>query len=148
MQDLSLHILDIAENAIRAKAKKIKIEILKAEDKDRLTLKIEDNGLGMDEETAKSAADPFFTTKEGKKTGLGLALLAQAAQQSGGSLIIKSKKGVGTKVKAVFKISHPDMLPMGNILETIAVLVAGNSEVRFIYHYKKGDYSYNFDSLK
>ncbi len=148
MQDLSLHILDVAQNAIRANAGKIEIEVLEDPIKDQLILTIKDNGIGMDEETAKKAVDPFFTTKGGKKTGLGLALLAQSAQQAGGNLEIKSERGIGTRIRAVFKLSHADMKPMGNIAETLAALVAADSKVQIIYNYKKGDYTYYFDSCK
>lgn len=148
MQDLSLHILDIAENAIRAKAKKIIIEIVEDDSQDQLILCIRDNGEGMDEEKAKKARDPFFTTKTGKKVGLGLALLSQAAQETGGYIKIESEQGKGTKVTASFKLSHPDMKPTGDILETIVTLVAGNPSIQFIYDYKKGDYNYHFDSYK
>ena len=148
MEDLSLHILDIAENAIRAKPKKIEIEILEDEIKDELIIIIKDNGRGMDEKTVKKVLDPFFTTKNGKKVGLGLSLLSQAAQQAGGNLKIDSKQGKGTKITAIFKLSHPDMKPMGNILETMAALITGNPTIRFIYDYKKGDYNFHFDSDK
>jgi len=112
-----------------------------------LTVKIEDNGLGMDRKILKKATDPFFTTKENRKFGLGLSLFSQAAKQAGGSIKIKSKKGAGTKIMAVFKLSHPDMKPKGDVLETIAALVAANPKTRFIYKYKKGDRSYCFDSF-
>jgi signal transduction histidine kinase len=146
MKDLSLHILDIAENAIRAKAKKIGIEILEDEAADRLFVIVEDDGLGMDAQTLKKARDPFFTTKDRKKFGLGLALLHQAAEQAGGALVIDSQEGKGTKVTAVFKRSHPDTKPLGNILKTVAALVATNAGVRFIYEYKKGDDRVHYDS--
>ncbi len=146
MEDLSLHILDIAENAIRAAAKTIAIEILADEDEDQLTVCIKDDGRGMDEETAKKVLDPFFTTKSGKRVGLGLALLAQAAQQTGGELTIDSEQGVGTEVTAIFKLSHPDMKPMGDILETMAALVMGNPSIRFIYDHRAGDQDLHFDS--
>ncbi len=148
MEDLSLHILDIAENAIRAKAKKIIIEVLEDESKDQLTICIKDDGKGMDKQTVKKVLDPFFTTKSGKRVGLGLALLSQAAQQTGGDLKIDSEQGKGTKITAIFKVSHPDMKPMGNILETMAALIAGNPSIGFIYDYKKGDHNFHFDSYK
>jgi signal transduction histidine kinase len=148
MEDLSLHILDIAENAVRAGGKKIMIELLEDQSNDRVTLSIEDDGQGMDEETIDKVLDPFFTTKNGKDVGLGLALLSQAAQQAGGELKINSEKGRGTKVTAVFQLSHPDMKPIGDILETMAALVSGNPSTRFILDYKKGDYSYHFDSFE
>ena len=147
MQDLSLHILDIAENATRAGGSKIVIEILEDESKDKLTVCIQDNGKGMNAETIKKALDPFFTTKGGKKVGLGLSLLAQAAQQAGGDLKIDSEEGKGTKVTAVFQLSHPDMKPIGNIIETMTVLVAGNPSTQFVLNYKNGDDNYHFDSF-
>ncbi len=148
MEDLSLHILDIAENAIRAGAKKIMIELLEDQGNDRLTLSIKDDGKGMDKEAVNRALDPFFTTKDGKDVGLGLALLSQAAQQAGGELKIDSEEGKGTKVTAAFQLSHPDMKPIGDVLETMAALVAGNLSTQFVLDYKKGDYSYHFDSFK
>ena len=146
MEDLSLHILDIAENAISAEAKTVTIEIVEDEDKGELVVCIEDDGKGMDEETVEMVLDPFFTTKNGKRVGLGLALLSQAAQQTGGDLKIDSKQGVGTKATATFKNSHPDMKPMGDILETLAALVAGSPSIRFVYDYEKGDDRIHFDS--
>ncbi|MHC4751258.1 MAG: ATP-binding protein [Planctomycetota bacterium] len=148
MEDLSLHILDIAENAIRAGGKKIMIELLEDQSNDRLILSIQDDGKGMDEETVNRALDPFFTTKDTKEVGLGLALLSQAAQQAGGELKIDSRRGKGTKVTAVFQLSHPDMKPVGDVLETIAVLASGYPLTQFVFDYKRGDYSYHFDSFE
>ncbi len=146
MEDLSLHILDIAENAIRADAKTIKIEIVEDESKDQLAICIEDDGRGMDKETVSKVLDPFFTTKGGKRTGLGLALLSQAAQQTGGDLRIDSERGRGTKVTAIFQSSHPDMKPMGDILQTMATLLTVDPSIRFIYDYQAGDQNLHFDS--
>ena len=146
MQDLSLHILDIAENGIRAGGSKIVIDILEDESQDKFVICIEDDGKGMDEETQKKALNPFFSTKGGKKVGLGLPLLAQAVQQTDGELKVDSKEGKGTKVTAVFQLSHPDMKPLGDILETMMVLVAGNPSTQFVLDYKKGDENYHFDS--
>ena len=146
MEDLSLHILDIAENAIRAEAKTIRIEILEDEDNDLLTLCIEDDGRGMDKETAENIVDPFFTTKSKKRVGLGVALLSQAAQQADGRLMVDSEEGVGTKITATFKLSHPDMKPMGDVLQTMATLITADPSIRFIYDHKKGDECIYFDS--
>jgi len=148
MEDISLHILDIAENAIRAEATTITIEILEDKAKDLLSIFIKDDGRGMDEETVKNVTDPFFTTKDGKRTGLGLALLSQAAQETGGDLKIESQQGVGTTVTATFKLSHPDMKPMGSIPETLATLIIGNPAIRLIFDYKVGGDDFHFDSNK
>lgn len=147
MEDLSLHVLDIAENALRAKAKKIIVEVVEDEVNDCLTISIKDDGEGIDKKKVKNVLDPFFTTKEGKRIGLGLSILSQAVQQTGGELVLDSEKGIGTTATAVFKMSHPDMVPMGDINETILVLTAGSPSIQFIYNYKKGDYNYHFDSF-
>ena len=144
MEDLSLHILDIAENAVRAGAETILIEI--ADDGDRLTLRVKDNGRGMDPRTCQKATDAFYTTKEGKRVGLGLALLAQSAQETGGELKIDSQVGAGTEVVAVFRPDHPDMRPMGDIVATMKTLIAANPAIRFIFDYRIKDDHYHFDS--
>jgi signal transduction histidine kinase len=146
MEEISLHILDIAENAIRAKAKNIVIRISEDEYKDLLTICIKDDGEGMDKEMIKKALDPFFTTKNGKRVGLGLSLLSQMAQQAGGHLNINSEKGSGTIITATFRLSHPDTQPMGNIVETMATLIAGQPSIRFILDYRKGNQDLHFDS--
>ena len=148
MEDLSLHILDIVENATRAGSTKIMIELLEDKINDRLTLSIEDNGKGMDKETVNRVMDPFFTTKDGKECGLGLALLSQAAKQTGGELKIDSQEARGTKVTATFQISHPDIKPMGDLLGTMAVLISGSPSTRFIFNHKNGDHNYHFDSFE
>ncbi len=102
----------------------------------------------MTKEMIKKIVDPFFTTKNGKKTGLGLSLIAQAAQQTGGDIKIDSEKGKGTEITALFNNEHPDMKPMGNILETIKILVVSNPSIRIIYEYRKGKEHIYFDSFK
>ena len=148
MEDLSLHILDIAENSIRAGAKKIIIKLEEDQSNDKLTLSIEDDGKGMDAETVDKVLNPYFTTKDTKEVGLGLSLLSQAAGQADGHLNIDSEKGKGTKITAVFKLSHPDTKPTGDIVATITALVAGNPTIQVVLDYKKGDYSYCFDSFE
>ena len=146
MQDISLHILDIAENAIRADAGTIHIEITEDEKKDRMMIRITDDGTGMDSETVQKVLDPFFTTKNGKRVGLGLSLLQQAAEQTGGELVVDSREGEGTCITAVFIRSHPDMKPLENVIETMAALIAGYPARRFIYDYKNGDDSFHYDT--
>jgi len=148
MQDISLHILDIVENSIRASARTIKIRIEEDIEKDWLTLEIEDNGKGMDEVTIKKALDPFFTTKATRKVGLGLPLLCQAARETGGKLEITCQAGRKTRVRATFRYSHPDRKPLGNIEETLLVLAASYPGVDFIYEHKEENRIYRWDSKK
>jgi len=146
MEDLSLHILDIVENSITAHAKKIEIKIIEEKKKDLLTIEIIDDGKGMDEETLKNVLDPFFTTRKRGKVGLGLSLLAQSAEESGGSIEIESKPGQETKVKATFGYSHIDRKPLGDVHESLKVLIAANPDINFIYEYQKDDVSYHLDT--
>jgi len=141
-----LHILDIVENSIRAYAKKIEIKIIEEKKKDLLTIEIIDDGKGMDEEALKNVLDPFFTTRKTRKVGLGLPLLAQSAEESRGSIKIESKPGQGTKVKATFGYSHIDRRPLGDIYESLKVLIVANPDINFIYEYQKNDVNYHLDT--
>ena len=138
MKDLSLHILDVVENSIRAEAKRVKILVMEEEEKDMLTLKIEDDGKGMNKEILSRAAQPFFTSKPGRKVGMGLALLAQAAREANGKFDIASTPETGTRITATFRYSHLDRKPLGDIPATLETLIAGNPKVDFIYEYRKG----------
>ncbi len=135
MEDLSLHILDIVENAIRARAKNVRIRLTESEQSDLLTLEISDDGEGMDEEQVKRSTDPFFTTQSEKRTGLGLAFLAQSTREAEGSLDVSSAPGKGTTVIARFKRSHIDRKPLGDIEETVRCLRATHPELHFSFEH-------------
>ena len=146
MEDLSLHILDIVENSIAAMAKRIEIRIDEDQANDLVTIEIKDDGKGMDERTLKKALDPFFTTRTTRRVGLGLSLLAQAAEDSEGTFDISSSPGKGTTVNATFRMSHPDCKPMGDIGQTIQVLVISHPEIDFLYEHKIDNSTYRFDT--
>ncbi len=131
MEDLSLHILDLAENSIRASASLVEVEIEERPGEDLLIITISDNGRGMDREVLERIHDPFFTTKSGKRTGLGLPLLAAAARQAGGDLQVNSTPGEGSRVRATFSLSNIDTKPLGDINATLQTLVAGHPDVDF-----------------
>src|SRR5271169_1300249 len=133
MVELSLHILDIVENSTRAGAKRVYIDIIEDQRRYLLSIEIRDNGSGMSEDVLKKATDPFFTTKTVRNVGLGLPMLAQAAERTGGRLTMESNGEKGTRVVAEFKLSHIDRQPLGNIASTLVTLVAGNTDVDFIY---------------
>jgi signal transduction histidine kinase len=146
MEDLSLHILDIVENSIAAMAGRIEIRIEENQARDLVTIEIKDDGNGMDEQTLKKALDPFFTTRKTRRVGLGLSLLAQAARDSEGTFDLSSKPGEGTTVNATFRLSHPDCKPMGDIGQTMQVLVIAHPEIEFLYEHKKDNSVYHFDT--
>ncbi|MCL4492970.1 MAG: ATP-binding protein [Nitrospirae bacterium] len=146
MEDLSLHILDIAENSIDAGACRIEIIISDSRLEDTFMLRIKDNGKGMDEETVRKIRDPFFTTKTARRFGLGIPLLAQSAEESGGGLSIDSRQGKGTTITAEFRRSHIDRKPMGDIGATMMILIGGHPETDFSLDYSADGCSYRFDS--
>lgn len=143
-----MHVLDIAENSIRALAENVVIRIIEEPEKDLLTLEIEDDGQGMDEEMLEKALDPFFTTKAGKRVGLGLPLLSQAARAGGGDMKIESGTGAGTRIRATFRYSHPDRKPLGDMPATLKTLMVANPGVNFVFEHKKEGATYRLQSRK
>lgn len=133
MEDIALHILDIAENSLRGGAGRITIRVTEDIGAALVTIEITDDGDGMTEDSVSRSLDPFFTSKRGKRTGLGLPLFAQAAGETGGEIEITSVPGEGTTVKATFRTDHPDMKPMGDIEGTVALLRAFNRDRTFEY---------------
>ncbi|MBU1298569.1 MAG: ATP-binding protein [Bacteroidetes bacterium] len=148
MEDLSLHILDIAENSINAGAKNIEIVITDSLSNDLLTIEIKDDGKGIDAEAQQKVMDPFYTTRTTRKVGLGLALLEEAAKDADGQLKLESELGKGTKVYAVFRLSHIDRKPIGNIVDTIVTIIAGNPELNLKFIYKQDDNKFVFDTTE
>ena len=135
MTELSLNVLDVAQNSVKAKASLIEIGVLIDSTSDRLTVTIKDNGCGMNEETLKKVTDPFFTTRTTRKVGLGVSFFKLAAEITGGSFDITSAVGTGTEVKAVFVLSSIDRMPLGDMPSTIETLVVYNTDIDFIYTY-------------
>jgi hypothetical protein len=146
MTELSLHILDIVQNSIRAEAHCIETEIKEEPKTDRLTITITDNGKGMDQETLAQVTDPFFTTRTTRKIGLGLSLLKQNAEQAGGSFSIESEPGKGCKTTAVFSLSNIDRQPLGDIAGTMTLLIGANPDIRFIYNHRTALSDFELDT--
>ena len=146
MEDLSLHILDVVENSIAAGASKIEVKITEDQASDLLVIEIKDDGRGMDKETLDKVLDPFYTTRTTRRVGMGLSLLAQAAEDSNGNFKINSKVGVGTKIKASFQYSHIDRKPIGDMKTTFITLLMSYPEINFIYTHKDDEGISTLDS--
>lgn len=137
MKELSLNILDITENSVKAKATLVEISI--TETKEILTLIIKDNGTGMTPETLSTVRNPFFTTRTTRKVGMGIPLLQFAAEQTGGRIDITSQHfsefpdSHGTTVFAEFYKNHIDFTPLGDVISTITTLIQGHPEVDFLF---------------
>jgi anti-sigma regulatory factor (Ser/Thr protein kinase) len=133
LRELSLHILDIAENGITAGADCIHIFVEEARSDDRLKIMIQDNGRGLPAEKLDKLTDPFVTTRTTRRVGLGLPLLAAAAQRCEGKLTVETEPGKGTEVVATFQYNHIDRAPLGDMASTITTLIMGNPDVDFVY---------------
>ena len=146
MEELSLHILDLVENCIAAGAKCVAVRIRENRPEDFLSIEIADDGSGMSEGILKTATDPFFTTRTTRRVGLGLPLFEQAARMAGGEVEIESRPGAGTKVTGVFKYSHLDRQPLGDVAGTLLSLVVGNPEIEFRYRHETDHAEISFSS--
>lgn len=146
MRELALHILDIAENSISAKATRIRIAVEENLQADRLRIVIEDNGKGMDAATLTRITDPFVTSRTTRKVGLGIPFFKAAAEACEGSLNIQSEPGVGTTVDVVFKHSHIDRMPLGDLCSTLLTLIVGTPDIHWIFEYQVNQETFNFDT--
>ncbi|HUT13374.1 MAG TPA: ATP-binding protein [Thermoguttaceae bacterium] len=128
MREMSLHILDIIENAVRAGASAIIVTFIEDCRRDTLQIIVEDDGPGL-KVPSETALDPFFTTKNGKRTGLGLSLLQSTAEQANGQVVLRQSALGGLAVEATVQLSHIDRIPLGDITATVSSVVCTNPEL-------------------
>ena len=146
MKELSLYILDLVQNSLRAEAKYISISVKDSVSKDQLEIAIEDNGHGMDSELLAKVTSPFVSTRTTRETGMGIPLFQMATQLAGGRFQIDSTLGHGTKLQGVFVRSHVDTPPLGDMTETLLTLVQGAPNVDFLYRYETDTQTMTFDT--
>jgi anti-sigma regulatory factor (Ser/Thr protein kinase) len=145
MRELSLHLLDIAENGVSAGAQNITITIVEDLRTDRLQLAVEDDGRGMDAAMVEQVTNPFTTTRTTRKVGLGIPLLKLAAEMCNGSLDVESTPNVGTTVNVDFQRSHIDRMPLGDVTGTLLSLLIGWPQVHWVLRYCVDDEEFVFD---
>ncbi len=131
-----MHIMDILQNSVRAGASSVRLDIVEDTSAHALTLTLTDNGKGMREAEAMQAPDAFFTTRSTRRVGLGLPLLKQNAERTGGYFSLESKPGKGTRVQAGFVTSHPDRLVLGDVPGVFMLTVASHPAVGFEYRHR------------
>lgn len=146
MQEISLNILDIAENGVKAGASLVTITVTEEPEADRLTVTVTDNGCGMDADQLNRVTDPFFTSRTTRKVGLGVPLIKMAAEMTGGSFSIDSVPGEGTVVTAVFGYHHIDRMPLGNMAETVGALIQCNPHMDVLYRHTAGEKEFVMDT--
>lgn len=137
MEDICAHIVDIVANSVSAEASLITITVRQDRSIDLLAIQVVDDGRGMDQRTAALVVDPFYSSKLGKKVGLGVPLLKMTAEMCGGNFSLTSEPGRGTEIGATFLLSHPDLPPLGNVKETFLLMVVANPDVDFVLRYEK-----------
>lgn len=144
MRELSLNILDIAENSLRAAATEIKIDVEVTDDE--IMFVVEDNGCGMSADFLAAVTDPFTTTRTTRKVGLGLPLVKMETEMSDGRFDIRSTKGVGTRVEAAFGRYHIDRPPVGNLAETLVALLPDLGETKLVFSYRAFGKTFTLDT--
>lgn len=137
MKELSLHILDIAQNSISAGAHALDLTL--EEENSWLTVTVADDGRGMSPEFLATVTDPFTTTRTTRKVGLGVPFFKMAALMTGGDFSIQSQVGKGTRVRAVFGLTHIDRMPLGNMADTMCILMGCNEQINFSFTYQVGE---------
>lgn len=146
MRELSLNVLDVVQNSISAGATLIEIEMKENKGENTLVICIKDNGKGMDDETVRQVIDPFYTSRKTRKVGLGIPFFKMASEQTGGRFEIYSEPLVGTKVCALFKTDSIDFTPVGDMCQTIEILVNLNPSLDFVYIHKIDKNQFCFDT--
>lgn len=144
MRELSLNILDIVENSVKAEAKIVYIDVIAKDNV--LTISIKDDGKGMSEEFLSRVTDPYTTTRTTRKVGMGLPFLKMEAEMAGGTFDIRSKLGEGTTVTTTFAIDHIDRPPLGDLGETMSILVSNGDEVDYVLHFVFNETDFVFDT--
>lgn len=148
MQEIALHIADIAENSITAGADKISIAVGADEKTGMLSVTVIDNGRGMDEEMTSRVTSPFTTTRTTRRVGLGIPLFKAGAEAAGGSFEIRSKPGAGTTVQAAYGLSHIDRPPLGDLAGTLAALALANPQIDFFFEAGRGEKKFICDTAQ
>lgn len=146
LPEISLNILDIAQNSISAKASLIQIMVETDSEQNLLNVTIADDGKGMTEEMLTAVTDPFFTTRTTRSVGLGIPFFKQAAECTGGNFSVNSFPGSGTTVTAQFHTDHIDCMPLGDVNATVYALVTMNSAIDFVYERRVDGRSFVLDT--
>ena len=149
MKELSMHIMDIVQNSVRAKADRVTVDITEDERSNILSFSITDNGCGMERAFVEKLTDPFTTSRNTRKVGLGIPLLVQTCEQCGGTLTIESAVGEGTCVTAVLAYDNIDRPPMGDIENSMYLMILMNPGImlKFVYSVNGAVYTLDMDEV-
>ena len=136
-------IADTAQNSIEAGASRVEVALV--EDGVTVSVRIADNGKGMDEATQRRAFNPFYTEPgkhDKRKVGLGLPILKQLCEATDGGLSLESAPGRGTTLSYHFRADHVDLPPMGDIAAMVLMLFNYPGEFELVFTHRKGGEEY------
>ena len=148
MVDLAMHMMDIAQNSIRAEAKNIEISFIENNTENTLIFAVKDDGTGMSPETVAKLSDPFFTSRTTRKVGLGVPFLKMTSEQTDGKLEINSEIGIGTEIRATYNTNHPDCIPLGDLAGYMILLLIGNPGINFKFLYQLDDEKFELSTAE
>ncbi|NLO35913.1 MAG: ATP-binding protein [Clostridiaceae bacterium] len=131
MRELAEHLMDLVQNARRARARHIEMSITALPESDQLILKVQDDGSGIRPDLLAKVTDPYATSRTTRPVGLGLPLLKEQCEQTGGHMKIRSLAQMGTTVEAVLGLRHIDRLPLGDIGGTMVLLVMDDPDQEY-----------------
>jgi len=146
VRELSLHILDVLQNAREAGSRLVRLTIDENVAEDRLIIEVIDDGRGMPEEDMKKVTDPFFTTRKTRHVGLGLPLFAAAAERCNGGLKVAKAQGQGLRVTACFQYGHIDRAPLGDMTRTLLSFLMGEPFCDLVYVHRRGGNTFELDT--
>jgi hypothetical protein len=148
MKTISDHILDILQNSTRAGATEVHLNIDTDSDRRFIAIEINDNGKGIEKAILQRVTDPFTTTRTTRRVGLGLPLLKQHCEMTGGLFSIKSDSGSGTNVRVTFGIGSIDRQPLGDLAGTVTLFITGNPQVNLIFSYRSAAGNFTFTTAE
>jgi hypothetical protein len=150
MIDIAMHIMDLAQNSIRANARSVNLTFDEKTDENRLYIYLNDDGDGMDESSLKRAQEPFFTSRTTRRVGLGIPMIKMTAEQTNGYCRLQSEKGKGTRLEIMFCTDNVDCLPLGDLPAYLSLILSANPELQFTFAYKIDENRFEFstDELK
>jgi anti-sigma regulatory factor (Ser/Thr protein kinase) len=144
--ELALHVLDAMRNSVDAGADRLELSIQEDQEHDQMVIQLNDNGKGMAPELVEKVLDPFVTTRKTRHVGLGLPLFAAAARRCEGDFHIRSTPGKGTQLTAVFRYSHWDRAPLGDMPSAMLAILLAERPVNLVYTHRVGSRQFCFDS--
>lgn len=147
LRDISLHILDLAQNSVTAGARNIKISVSVSNTGKLLTVEIKDDGCGMSPEFLAAVEDPFTTGRKTRKVGMGIPFFKLACEQAGGSFNITSAAGQGTALKGTFETENIDRLPLGDLGDTIICIISSAQDSEISLEIKSQNGAFKFSTL-